>query len=295
MVYRIDIPQEDLFEIEKVLDSIPEFIEVKAKKQAKINTQEKPQFHIVETTDEKDSKQEEDLPKWEPVPDDESTNEISIEQPEPQPEEKIETQEPPSQQPQPESQDAFQPVRKTEQKTQKQKENKSFTHGTFDEPEVWEPIDKKKQNLSLKQKAEIFKQFASIKQIDQDTALILNNHGITSIDELYQTPLKKLETIKGLPTSLIKHVEKQQKKTKSFQPKETKELETKENVFHYNNYTLYKKDISIDEDKKRTVHFFSRDEPEEGVATILPDGYEVKVNRKTGVPFIKKIRDDDEG
>ena len=40
--------------------------------------------------------------------------------------------------------------------------------------------------------------------------------------------------------------------------------------------------------KKRTIHFFSKNKPDVGEPIQLPKGYEVKVNTKTGLPYLKK-------
>ena len=40
--------------------------------------------------------------------------------------------------------------------------------------------------------------------------------------------------------------------------------------------------------KTRIVRFFSKTEPDEGEPIELPKEYEVKENKKTGVPYIKK-------
>lgn len=58
--------------------------------------------------------------------------------------------------------------------------------------------------------------------------------------------------------------------------------------FQYGDYTLYQKTITIADDDKRTIHFFARESPETGKPTMLPKDYEVKINRKTGVPYIRK-------
>lgn len=58
--------------------------------------------------------------------------------------------------------------------------------------------------------------------------------------------------------------------------------------FQYGDYTLYQKTITINDKDKRTIHFFAKEAPETGNPTDLPGGYEVKINRKTGVPYIRR-------
>jgi len=59
-------------------------------------------------------------------------------------------------------------------------------------------------------------------------------------------------------------------------------------VYSHGDFTLYKKEIKTTTGKKRTVHFFSKKTPDIGEAVQLPEEYEVKVNRRTGLPYLKK-------
>ena len=52
--------------------------------------------------------------------------------------------------------------------------------------------------------------------------------------------------------------------------------------------TLYRKEIVLQSNKKRIIHFFSKDKPEDGETVELPEGYEVNTNKKTGVPYISR-------
>jgi hypothetical protein len=58
--------------------------------------------------------------------------------------------------------------------------------------------------------------------------------------------------------------------------------------FRFNGYNLYKKVIKINDEDNRIIHFFAKEPPETGEPTTLPKGYEVKINRRTGVPYIRK-------
>lgn len=83
--------------------------------------------------------------------------------------------------------------------------------------------------------------------------------------------------------------EKEPKKVGTPEKKKGKSSGKKEaQICHYKGYTLYKKEIPITPDIKRTVHFFSKETPDEGVPISLPEGYEIKINKGTGVPFIRK-------
>lgn len=68
------------------------------------------------------------------------------------------------------------------------------------------------------------------------------------------------------------------------------EKQGEEDVYRYKGYTLYRKEIILNDGSKRVIHFFSREEPDEGEPSPLPDGYEIKMDKKTGIPFIRKKR-----
>lgn len=92
---------------------------------------------------------------------------------------------------------------------------------------------------------------------------------------------------KNVPKSsaIEKTVEKEETtKTTAF-----KQLSEKDR-FSYGEYSLYRKQLRIGGKEIRTVHFFSKDAPEDSTPSELPEGYEVKVNEKTGVPYIKKSK-----
>ncbi len=67
-------------------------------------------------------------------------------------------------------------------------------------------------------------------------------------------------------------------------------LNKKEQGYQYGNYTLYEKEIETKTGKKRSVRFFSKGEPEKGIPIDLPQDYSVKVNKRTGVPYLKKSK-----
>jgi len=66
------------------------------------------------------------------------------------------------------------------------------------------------------------------------------------------------------------------------------EEKTSTSSYTFDGYTLYKKEVKTISGKKRTVYFFSREKPKEGEPAILPDGFEVRVNKITGLPYLKK-------
>ena len=55
-------------------------------------------------------------------------------------------------------------------------------------------------------------------------------------------------------------------------------------------YKLYVKYIELkgNKEKKYPMYFFSKKIPKSGERCELPEGYIVKVNEKTGLPFLKR-------
>ena len=112
--------------------------------------------------------------------------------------------------------------------------------------------------------------------------------------------------IKGIKKKLAKKINNELNeisvKFESVVPKESKDLDKNdisnktngsdlkinEIIFKYGEYGLYKKEIILGSGKKRTIRFFSKTKPDEGVPVDLPKEYEVIVNKKTGVPYIRK-------
>ncbi len=58
--------------------------------------------------------------------------------------------------------------------------------------------------------------------------------------------------------------------------------------YTHGEYTLYRKEITMQNGKTRTLHFFSKSTPADAEAVSLPDGFEVKVNKKTKLPYLRK-------
>jgi len=53
-------------------------------------------------------------------------------------------------------------------------------------------------------------------------------------------------------------------------------------------YTLYTRDVKLKGGRMQTIYFFSARKPKSGKPIDKPDGYTVKVNKRTGLPFLKK-------
>jgi len=167
--------------------------------------------------------------------------------------------------------------------------------------------------------------FKGISNIDEKTASLLYENKITSIDILREKSVSELTRIKGIRRKFAKRIKKEieniDKKTENTKEYDEKlahviikdepsiEEETHEGEWEsysideiskekskdedkighmYRDYTLYRKEIETTSGKKRIVHFFSKGEPDEGKPSELPTGFEVRVNKKTGVPYLKK-------
>jgi len=159
--------------------------------------------------------------------------------------------------------------------------------------------------------------FKGIKSIDIHTSKLLKENGIKTIDDLQAASVKDLSKIKGIKKRIAKKIKKEVKKI----PKREKDTETQESFeqvdepeteekeaeweyydedlisessleeikgFRYKDYTLYEKEIETKSGKKRIVRFFSKAEPDDAEPIELPMGYEVKKNKKTGLPYLRK-------
>jgi hypothetical protein len=74
----------------------------------------------------------------------------------------------------------------------------------------------------------------------------------------------------------------------SYDVEEMPEVKPDNSAYTHGDFTLYKKEIKTATGKKRTVHFFSKKIPDVGEPVQLPEDYEVKVNKRTGLPYLKK-------
>jgi len=279
---------EELYEVEKVETYLPEFVEVKPEesaKEEKTPAEEKPESMESEKADVIKSPKSinEELPEWEPV----NAGETKV----------------------------------AEIKEEREKELSEWEPISGEEPE-WE---KRKSQVAEKIKEEIpvtkeeskIDVFKDIESIDEKTAKLLYKSRIISVDILRETPIDELTKIKGIRRKFAKKIKKEvgeapkridrkdewhvvvdtpksdikeKREVKhSFHKDEVPEQKQKETkTYRYGDYTLYRKEIKVGPGKKRTIHFFSRAEPEDGGPVNLPEGYEVKVNKKTGVPYIRK-------
>ena len=59
-------------------------------------------------------------------------------------------------------------------------------------------------------------------------------------------------------------------------------------TFRYKNWILYKNKIILENGSKRTIHFFSKYRPSKGEPCDLPKGTIVEINKRTGLPLLRK-------
>jgi basic amino acid/polyamine antiporter, APA family len=62
----------------------------------------------------------------------------------------------------------------------------------------------------------------------------------------------------------------------------------RERAFQHGGYTLYRRDIETKAGGSRPLYFFAKGTPKSGVPAAKPDGYNVGVNDRTGLPFLTK-------
>jgi len=59
-------------------------------------------------------------------------------------------------------------------------------------------------------------------------------------------------------------------------------------AYEHNGWTLYTRDVTLKGGRNQTIYFFGKRTPKSGNPTELPSGYAVGVNKRTGLPYLKK-------
>jgi len=59
-------------------------------------------------------------------------------------------------------------------------------------------------------------------------------------------------------------------------------------AYTHNGWTLYTRDVKLKGGRIQTIYFFSKRTPKSGKPCDLPPGYKVGVNKRTGLPYLKK-------
>ena len=65
-------------------------------------------------------------------------------------------------------------------------------------------------------------------------------------------------------------------------------LEVEFMAYVHDGWTLYTRDVQLKGGRTQTIYFFSKRTPKSGNPCELPDGYTVGVNKRTGLPYLKK-------
>jgi len=209
-------------------------------------------------------------------------------------------------------------IRKTsKKKPPKKKEEKPIERPVSKEPSQEEIAEEPYEPLMPKE--DIYVIYREVHCIDDTTALKLHQKGFTCVEDLEVATVKQL-TSSGIEKKKAKQIikelkdkEKAEKKRKAEETKkaqkakklqqktvaeqssewQTPEQETttvpeSQQTYTYQQYSLYRKEIETMDGKKRTIHFFSKSKPDVGEPVPLPEGFEVKINVKTGLPYLVK-------
>ncbi len=59
-------------------------------------------------------------------------------------------------------------------------------------------------------------------------------------------------------------------------------------VYKHEGWTLYCKDVKLKGGKTQTIYYFSKRTPKSGDPCDKPDNMTVGVNKRTGLPYLKK-------
>jgi len=270
---------EELYEIEKIEDDLPEFTEIKDENEI---IEEISKEVIIKS--EQNLESTDSLPEWETV----------------------------------ESETLAVNIKKEEKELSKNlPEWEPITNEQFRDkiPKIKHKKIKKDENLK-ESKIEFDKinVFDDIKSINYKIAEILLNNGYKSVDDLKEITIKDLIKINGIRRKTAKKIKKDIERyyenqdnpefeiiedeisdddfeKTEFDVKKEEKIDykkQKDGVFKHGEYTLYRKEIKLQSDKKRIIHFFSKEKPDDGKKVSLPEGYKVKTNKKTGVPYISR-------
>ena len=187
----------------------------------------------------------------------------------------------------------------------------------FIEEEMIEELPEEKITKELNDSKEK-DEFIKIPSIDKNISELLKENNIKTIEDLKNKTIKDLTKIKGIRKKVAKQIKKEVKEYieideqveeipdieenpyingdetseegewETFEEPSKKEKKSSKKGFMHGDYNLYEKEIATKNDKKRKVRFFSKGEPEDAEPIKLPKGYEIKENKKTGVPYLKK-------
>jgi len=61
--------------------------------------------------------------------------------------------------------------------------------------------------------------------------------------------------------------------------------------YSFKKWKLYKTVVKFKDNEIRTLHFFSRWIPKRGIPCEIPKGFTVRVNKRTGIPYLTRRED----
>jgi len=68
-------------------------------------------------------------------------------------------------------------------------------------------------------------------------------------------------------------------------------VQDESNFYEYKDYKLYFKNITLrGSGNKQTIYYFSKKNPKDGIPCSLPEGFKVEIIKKTGLPYLKRIK-----
>ncbi len=164
-----------------------------------------------------------------------------------------------------------------------------------------------------------YNNFRGIKSIDEKTAELLYKNGYFSIENLEDATIDDLVQIHGIKRKLAKQIKKEieerttktdaaeflpikqktSKKKEQKKPRDSAEWESSiskekehksysSDVCTYKGYTLHRRETRKSNGEKTTLYYFTKKKSDKGHPSRLPEGYRIALNKKTGVPYLKK-------
>lgn len=164
-----------------------------------------------------------------------------------------------------------------------------------------------------------YNNFKGIKSINVKTAELLYKNGYFSIENLKDATIDDLVRIHGMKRKLAKQIKKEieehttQPDAAEFLPVKQKTLKKKESkkpldsaewessiskekgyksytseICTYKGYTLNRRETRRSDGEKTTTYYFTKKKSNRGHPCRLPDGYRIVLNKKTGIPYLKK-------
>lgn len=59
-------------------------------------------------------------------------------------------------------------------------------------------------------------------------------------------------------------------------------------AYTHDGYTLFAREVQLKGQHKQVIYFFSQRTPKSGMPVDLPDGYDVAVNKRSGLPYLRR-------